>query len=98
MRKRIVLSLILFAACAGTTKIHRVQEYRAAHARGDLAAEASYLASNARMYYEERKGEGEPLIAGGGGSWAHWTISFTARRRLRIGRSSTAASVRRCTR
>ena len=71
-----IAAVLLVTACASNPMIRRVQEYRDARARGDVAAEASYLAPDARMFYEERKGDGEPLTAGRGGRYAHWDDYF----------------------
>ena len=71
------LLLLLAIACATTaSNIERVQAYRAAHERGDLAAEQAFLAPDARMFYEKREGEGEPLTAGSSGRYAHWDEFF----------------------
>lgn len=58
------------------SNVERVRAYRAAHERGDVAAEQAFLAPGARMFYEERKGEGEPLTAGRSGRYAHWDEFF----------------------
>ena len=79
MRVRVPILIALFAfACASDSMIRRVQNYRAAAARGDVAAEQTYLAPGARMFFNEKKGEGEPL-GPGKGNWAHWDDYFHSR-------------------
>ena len=77
LRSLIVLAL-LATSCTSQRLIRRVQKYRAAAARGDAAAEQKYLAPGARMFFNEKKGEGEPLGAGKG-SWAHWDEYYRSR-------------------
>lgn len=70
-------------ACATTlSNVERVKAYRAAHDRGDVAAEAAFLAPDARMFFEERKGDGEPLAAGRSGRYAHWDEFFRSQSTL----------------
>lgn len=77
------LLLLLVIACATTTSnIQRVQAYRAARERGDVAAEAAFLAPAARMFYEKREGEGDPLTPGRSGRYAHWDEFFRSKSTL----------------
>lgn len=68
--------LLMTCACATNRQIRQVQAYRAANARHDIEAQTALLAPDARMWYEERKGDGEPLRPGGGGRYAHWDAFF----------------------
>jgi hypothetical protein len=77
------LLVLLFAACASQRPIAVVQAYREAHVRGDIDAERRYLASNARIWYEQRTGDGDPLTAGKSGRYAHWDDFFHSRATLR---------------
>ena len=77
LRSLIVVAL-LPVACASSSMIRRVQEYRDARARGDAVAEQSHLAPGARMFFNEKNGDGEPLGIGKG-SWAHWDEYFHSR-------------------
>lgn len=77
------LLLLLVISCAtAMSNIERVQAYRAARERGDLAAEQAFLAPDARMFYEKREGEGEPLTAGRSGRYAHWDEFFRSQATL----------------
>jgi hypothetical protein len=59
-------------------KIERAREYAAAVAKQEYAAAKTMLAPNARVWYEKREGEGEPLNPGGG-TWTHWDTYFHGR-------------------
>jgi hypothetical protein len=75
MRRWISAFLFLAAACVSSSSvaIKHVQAYRAAEARGeDLSP---FLAPGARMWYDRKVGEGEPLKKGEG-SYAHWDDYF----------------------
>jgi hypothetical protein len=74
--------LLLAYAFATDREIRQVQAYRAANARHDLPAHTALLAPDARMWYEERKGDGEPLRTGGGGRYAHWDAFFHSKSTL----------------
>lgn len=64
-------------ACSmAMSNTQRVQAYRAAHERGDVSAEAAFLAPDAKMFYEERTGAGDALTAGRSGRYAHWDEFF----------------------
>jgi hypothetical protein len=78
-----VLTLLLAAACASNQQIARVQAYRDARARGDVAAERQLLAPDARIWYEEKSGEGDPITAGHVGRYAHWDAYFHSRSEVR---------------
>ena len=69
---------ILTAGCASNRSISRVQDFRAAQERHDVAAIRGFVAPNARMWFESRSGEGEPFT-GTGGSWEHWDTYFHSR-------------------
>lgn len=81
--KNTVVLLLIAAACATSRPLDVVQAYRIARERGDVAAEARYLVRDARMWYEERTGEGEPLRPGRSGRYAHWDEFFHSRSELR---------------
>jgi hypothetical protein len=76
MNVRRALILLILAGCATTDPVARVQAYRDAHVRGDVDAESRFLAPDARMWYETREGDGEPLVAGRSGRYAHWDDYF----------------------
>lgn len=73
--RRPIVTLLIAAACASSSSvsIKHVQAYRAASARGDDLS--PYLAPGARMWYDTKEGEGEPLKKGQG-SYAHWDHYF----------------------
>jgi hypothetical protein len=83
MRRASALLLIALAGCASSRMIGRVQAYRAAHEHGDIAAERALLSKDARIWYEQRTGEGEPLTAGRTGRYAHWDEFFHSKTDLR---------------
>jgi hypothetical protein len=81
--KRIALFLaLLCCACTTNRLVRQVRTYHAAHERRDLATEARLLAPDARMWFEERKGAGEPLRPGGDGRYAHWDAFFRSKSTL----------------
>jgi len=55
------------------------REYRAAVRDGDIERVGAMQAPDARVWFEERKGEGRPLDAQGKGPWAEWDAFFRAR-------------------
>jgi hypothetical protein len=75
-------ALLTFAGCADERLIRRVQAYNNAHTNGDVAAESRFLAPNARMWYESRSGDGEPLKIGRSGRYAHWDAFFHSKSTL----------------
>lgn len=85
MRLRSIVWLTSWFAfsCASRGPIDRVQAYRDARARGDVAAEQQFLAPDARIWYEQRSGEGDPLRAGNIGRYQHWDELFRSRSSLR---------------
>lgn len=76
-------AVILVLACASTRAIDRVKAYRDAHTRGDIAAEAQFLAPNARIWYEQKTGGGDPLTAGRSDRYKHWDEFFHSHSELR---------------
>jgi sugar lactone lactonase YvrE len=78
----LVFAIPLGTSAASARHIERVQAYRDAHARGDLAAERAFVAPEARVWYEEKRGNGEPLAIGAGGRYAHWDEFFRSRSEL----------------
>ncbi|HEX9161777.1 MAG TPA: hypothetical protein VF980_08735 [Thermoanaerobaculia bacterium] len=75
--------IIVFAtACTSDRLIRRVQDFRAANDRGDLVTAQSYLAPDARQWFESRSGEGEPYKVGGVSRWSHWDEYFHSRNSL----------------
>ena len=70
-----ILCLLLFASCATQSAVQRIEAFRAARERGDIAAARKYVAPDARIWFEEKKGEGEPFGVGGG-RWDHWDQYF----------------------
>jgi len=77
-----ICAVLIFAGCAGEKLIRRAQAYSNAHSTGDLAAESRFLAPNARMWYEMRTGDGEPLKPGRTGRYAHWDAFFHSKSTL----------------
>lgn len=77
-----LLALLVIACATALSNVDRVKAYRAAHDRGDVAAEAAFLAPGARIFYERREGEGDPLTAGRSGRYAHWDEFFRSRTTL----------------
>lgn len=73
MRRWVFALPFIAAACASSSPVEHVRAYRAAAARGeDLSP---FLAPGARMWYDTKEGEGEPLKKGQG-SYAHWDHYF----------------------
>ena len=68
---------ILLVAASGCVppQLRTVQEFRAARAKGDLAAARSYLCADPRVWWGERKGDGSPWQLGGG-RWKGWDEFF----------------------
>ena len=91
MRK--LLFVIALISCASQNNIRTVKNFQAARDSGDLSAAQAYIAPGARMWFEEKKGEGEAYVPGGG-SWSHWDSDFHSMNRLtdwrEDGRSVTA--------
>lgn len=78
------LLLLIAAACASSSSpLARVQAYREAHARGDLQAERRFLAPDARVWYEQKSGGGDPLTAGNSGRYQHWDEFFHSQSEMR---------------
>src|SRR5437763_1574825 len=73
---------LVLLGCADERLIRRVQTYNHARKNGDVSTESRLLASNARMWYESRTGEGELLTPGRSGSYAHWDALFHSRSML----------------
>jgi hypothetical protein len=69
------VALVLLTACASDRMIRRVQDFRAAKERGDTSTAQSSIAPGARLWFENKAGEGEPYTLDGG-SWDHWDQYF----------------------
>jgi len=69
-------------ACNKAHLVSRVQEYRDARMRGDLAAEAKFIAPDARVWFEDQHDAGKPLGVGKSGRFAHWDEVFRAQSTL----------------
>jgi hypothetical protein len=78
----VVCAFLTVAGCADERLIRRVQAFSDARRNGDVAAASRLLAPNARMWYESRAGEGEPLTASRSGSYAHGDALFHSRSAL----------------
>lgn len=90
-RSGVVVLTCLYATAvlsAGTTRadpddehawVRLVHEYRAAVKAHDVDAVRRLQTPDARVWFDERKGEGRPLSAGGKGPWAEWDRYFRAR-------------------
>ena len=76
MRKLALPLILVFCTCTTNRLVKQVQTYHAAHERHDLQTEAAILSPDARMWFEERKGDGEPLRPTGDGRYAHWDAFF----------------------
>ena len=50
--------------------LNRINQFREAHARRDYVAARSFLAPDARIWFEEKTGEGSPYKIPG--RWEHW--------------------------
>jgi hypothetical protein len=72
-RLRLLIPLLLLA-CTTQSPVRTIQAFRAARERGDDVAMRSYLAPDARMWFEKREGPGNPL--GGNELWRHWDLYF----------------------
>ena len=70
--------LLILTACASDRQIRRVQDFRAAKERGDMATAQTFVAPDARLWFETKTGEGEPYTVTGG-SWQHWDEYFRSR-------------------
>ena len=73
--------------------IAKVQEFLAARKRGDEAAAGALMAPDARIWWEEKKGPGEPWTLGG--KWSGWDAYFHSKSEYsdwREGRDSVTAS------
>jgi hypothetical protein len=94
---RSVLFLAAFVACASDqNNIRIVKNFREARERRDFVTAQAYIAPEARVWFEEKAGRGEPFLLGGG-SWDHWDHYFhskTAFFRWRSHGRSVIASVR----
>jgi hypothetical protein len=95
MRKALWFFLLASMSCASQPLVRRVQEFRDARDRGDFTSAQAYIAPGARLWYEEKKGDGEAYVLRGG-SWDHWDTYFHGRNRLTdwrtTGRSVTATA------
>src|SRR6478672_511761 len=95
MRKRLILLMLIVAGCASQPLVRRVQAFRDAKERHDLATAQSFIAPGARQWYETKEGPGEPYTLGSG-RWDHWDKYFHSRNVLTDwkveGRSVTATA------
>ncbi len=99
-RQSFVISLVAWlpAFAAGCTHPlqHRWQAYRDAKKRGDAAAAATYLAGDARVWFDKKEGPGHALRAEGG-PYKDWDKEFrssSTRENLRVkGRTLTYISL-----
>lgn len=73
--------VLLAVACATHSGIRQIERFRDAKERGDLETAKRFIAPGARIWFEEKKGEGEPFGVGGG-SWDHWDHYFRSRTTL----------------
>ena len=76
-----IAAILLLASCATSPQVRTIQGYREARDRGDLGKARSYIAPGARLFFEEKKGEGEPYTVGGG-RWEHWDDYFRSKTSL----------------
>ena len=66
------------ATLTDARRIEIARGYAEANAAKDYAKARSFLAPNARVWYEKREGDGEPLEPGSG-TWGHWDTYFHGR-------------------
>src|SRR5260370_38382134 len=71
---RPLIPLLFFACASHSSSIRTIQAFRAAQDRSDDAAVHSYLAPDARMWFEKREGPG--LLLGKAEPWRHWDLHF----------------------
>ena len=75
---------LLIVSCTShrpRTNIETIQQFRVARDSGDLEKARSFIAPGARLYFEEKKGEGEPYSLGGG-RYEHWDEYFHSETKL----------------
>jgi len=73
------VAFVFLAGCATSGPVARVQQFRAAKDRGDIAGAQTFIAPGARLYFEDLSGAGEPYTIKGGGRWDHWDNYFHSR-------------------
>ncbi len=79
-------SMLLLPGCALNERtpraqpsmITKVESYRAARESGDFDTARALLADDARVWYEQREGEGNPWRPGKGGRWSAWDKHFNS--------------------
>lgn len=77
----LVLPLVSLTSCASTRThplIKNLHAYRDAKKRGDYAAAGTYLAHNARIWFNEKEGPGNRLTAKGG-PYKEWDKEFKSK-------------------
>ena len=93
--RSLLATAVLVTACASQSPVDRIEAFRAAQQRGDTVAAQAYLAPDARIWFEEKKGEGDPFGVGGG-RWDHWDQYFHSKTTLSDwkvdGRTATAVA------
>ena len=70
-----MLFLAAFVACATQNNIRTVKNFRELRERRDFVRAQPFLAPDARVWFEEKSGPGEPFLLGGG-RWDHWDQYF----------------------
>ena len=73
--RKLVLLLVLLAACATDRRIRTVKDFQRARQRGDDVAAEAYLNPDSRMWFEIRSGAGS-FFGNGGDAWRHCDSHF----------------------
>ncbi|MCH7878395.1 MAG: hypothetical protein IH914_03655 [candidate division Zixibacteria bacterium] len=74
----LVSVILVFSGCGkGETLTDKVIEFRAAKDAGDYETAKRYMVSDARVWYEEKTGEGMPYTLGAG-AWKSWDDHFNS--------------------
>ena len=81
------VALMVFAGCATNNAVTRIQNFRAAKERGDLALASTFIAPGARQWFETKEGEGDPYTLKAG-RWDHWDKYFHSHNTMTNWRSS----------
>jgi hypothetical protein len=88
---RRVLFLAAFVACASQhNNIRIVKNFRELRERRDFVRAQPYVAPEARVWFEEKSGPGEPFLLGGG-RWDHWDQYFHSKKEFFDWRSEANA-------
>jgi len=80
--RSLLAAAALMTACASQSPVDRIETFRAARERGDVATAQKYVAPDARIWFEEKKGEGDPFGVDSGGRWDHWDRYFHSKTTL----------------